>query len=581
MAQRRRTPTRNFPRIILVAGVLFAGCLVTYGFVQAAGWLQPNSTNSQKPSREGMVPVPKSLVHLRAFDVVHREDVYDLALGDDSYFWLPKTQVQDHPEWITRFDQIIGRVMARDKRAEFVFSEKDFLPEGSRSGISGGIPSGKQGFFLDAEKVPGLRFLKAGDRFDLLATEPTPRQDATPEYGLLMGGIKARAGKPIPLNGVQILVQDAELIALTTDRSMTTQGGLQLAATDSRGRSLAKANDERVAIAIDPAESVPLTQALGNGSIIHMVTRSGQDSAVEDTQDMLQGRIAIPAAAVSIDAFQAIRASDLAEPNTGDLRQYYFKPNDLQEGWISRPEDLIGRVVARAIEPGYIFSESDFLMPGSVVKSIKAYEAISAQDLVLGGEPHWVGRVAATDLSPGDRISESDLLPKGTKPGIASAIPANRLAFTIDISDVRGTSKLTRGNRCDLLASTALDLSTTLRGIEVSPSLINELESRSVNRVLASDAIVIEKLDQQVVLAADAAGVSLVAKELASKTPIFCVVRTDSEKHVETTGSRGQRTDDLQSQDGLTSDPDPFEEIAITETLIGGKRRVRAYRRTP
>ena len=276
MVNRRRPQTRSIPKSVIVFGVLIAGCALTFGIVRAAGWLDQTAPLAQEPSREGMLPVPKSLVNLNAFDVVQREDVYDRSLGDDSYFWLPKAQVEDHPEWITRVDQVIGRVMARDKRADFVFQAKDFLPEGSRSGIAGGVPAGKQGFFLDAEKVPGLRFLKSGDRFDLLASQPDESKEANSEYGLLMGGIKVRGGKPIPLTGVRILVQNAEMIALATNRSMTTQGGLELTDTDSRGRSTNNTKDERVCIAIDPAEAVPLTGALGEELEIHMVTRSGQ-----------------------------------------------------------------------------------------------------------------------------------------------------------------------------------------------------------------------------------------------------------------------------------------------------------------
>ena len=210
MATRRRTKSssRTPAKIAAAVAILFGGGLLTYGFVRAAGWLNPATAPlAQAPSREGRVPVPKSLTSLNAFDKVQRENVYNLALGDDSYFWLPQQQVEAHPEWITSVDQIVGRVLARDKRADFVFSEKDFLPEGSRTGIAGGIPRGKQGFFLEAEQIPGLRFLKNGDRFDLLASLPEESENGSPEYGLLMGGIKARGGKPIPVNGVRSLVQ--------------------------------------------------------------------------------------------------------------------------------------------------------------------------------------------------------------------------------------------------------------------------------------------------------------------------------------------------------------------------------------
>ncbi|QDS89108.1 hypothetical protein EC9_33050 [Rosistilla ulvae] len=575
MATRNRPPASTFPKSAIVIAVLIAGCSLTYGIVRAAGWLDRAAPLAQKPSREGMVPVPKALVDLRAFDVVRREDVYDLSRGEESYFWLPKEQVESHPEWFRRVDQIIGRVMARDKRADFVFSEKDFLPEGSRSGIVGGIASGKQGFFLSAEKIPGLRFLKSGDRFDLLASLPKKSEPPSSEYGLLMGGIKARGGKPIPLNGVRILAQNAEMIALTTRRIMTTQGGLQLDATDTRGRTVNNAKDEQVAIAIDPAEAVPLTQALGDDLEIHMVTRSGQEAPLANDINRLEGRIPMPATAVAVEAFQPIRASDLAEPTTGELRQYYFEPADIQDGWIARPEDLIGRVLRRGVEPGYIFSEQDFLPPGSLIKEIEAYQQIAVDDLVDGSRSNWVGRVASRRLTAGTSLSDADLFPVGTPPGLTAAIPADRMALTVDLSDVQGVEELSRGDRCDLLASANVDLQQTLQGVELSPALLGELQSRAVNRVLATDAIVVQRRDQHVVLATRPDEVSAVARALAQKQTVFCVARS----HPSELASLTPAIDATATSDGLESDPDPLSGIAITESIVGGNRVVRGYRR--
>ncbi|MGB7342880.1 MAG: hypothetical protein WBD20_01590 [Pirellulaceae bacterium] len=627
MAIRKRQPRRSTPGYLIVAGIVGAAIALTYGVVRAAGWLSPAAplANSQ-PSREGKVAMPKSLVNLNAFDVVQREDVYDLARGDDSYFWLPKSQVDAHPEWIRSADDIIGRVMARDKRSDFVFSAKDFLPEGSRSGIAGGVPAGKQGFFLDAEQIPGLRFLKSGDRFDLLASAPEDSKDASSEYGLLMGGIKARGGKPIPLSGVRILVQNAEMIALTTSGKMTTQGGLELATTDSRGRVTSNEKDERVAIAIDPAEAVPLTRALGSKTDIHMVTRSGQESDEVADANILQGRIALPATAVAVDAFAPIKASDLAEPATGQLRQYFFQPDEVQAGWITQPEMLIGRVVRRQIEPGYIFSESDFLPPGSLIKDVTAYQRLSASDLVDGarstllgrvvardlpaglmlvepsllsagsltkdveayellkpdalvdgGNSAWLGRVARCDLLAGTKLSEQKLLPPGSLPGFTAAIPGDRMGLTVDTKKISGAAELTRGDHCDLLASTAFDAKSALPGVQISPGLQSALQSQAINQVLATDAIVLQKSDDQVVLAVRPDEVTALAKAITVGTPVFCVARTT----ITAPAMAPTSVSAAKIPVGLVSDPNPMQQISISESLIGGNRKATAYRRTP
>ena len=145
------------------------------------------------------------------------------------------------------------------------------------------------------------------------------------------------------------------MIALTTNRSMTTQGGLELSNTDSRGREITNRKDERVVIAIDPAEAVPLTQALGSKLAIHMVTRSGQSIDQHDDSDLLEGMIAFPATSKPIKAFSMLSAADLAEPLSGALRQYYFDPQQVRDGWIPRAEQLVGRVVNEISSRGTSF----------------------------------------------------------------------------------------------------------------------------------------------------------------------------------------------------------------------------------
>ncbi|GIT30959.1 MAG: hypothetical protein Ct9H300mP1_30050 [Planctomycetaceae bacterium] len=68
-----------------------------------------------------------------------------------------------------------------------------------------------------------------GDTFDLLAGLPEEaQQQPEAEYGLLAGGVKVRGGKPIPVSGVRLLVQDAQMVAVTRGRDMTTQGVMDL-----------------------------------------------------------------------------------------------------------------------------------------------------------------------------------------------------------------------------------------------------------------------------------------------------------------------------------------------------------------
>jgi len=524
MAPRRRTQRTN-PLINLgIAIAVLAGIGVAgYAVGNYLGFFETREVVVEQ-SREGLVAIPKSLSAMSAFEKVNREDVYDRTLGEDSYFWLPKDQVDAHPEWITRVEQVIGRVMARDKRVDFVFSENDFLPEGSRVGLSGGVPDGKQGFFLDAEQIPGLRLLKIGDRFDLMASLPEESANAQAEYGLLVGGIKARGNKPIPLNGVRLLVQSGTMIALTNGRSMTTQGALEFDAVDSRGRPTTQTRDEQVAIAIDAEEVVPLTQALGDQLKIHAVARSGQKVESVSPVNELAGLIAFPAAAVSIQAYRPITAQDLAEPLTGELRQYYFKPNAVSDDWIGSVGDLLGRVVRRDIDAGYIFTEDD-------------------------------------------------LLPKGAPSGISGGIPAGRMAMTIATETVAGLAELSRGNRCDVMSSARFDLQSELGSqINIGGRVLASLGDKAINTLVAVNALVVDRQDDRVTLAVMPSEIAGLTKSLALKTPMFSIAKPGGGPFV------GDAIASPPTE--LTSDANPFAGIAITEMIIGGDRRASAFRKS-
>ena len=122
-----------------------------------------------------------------------------------------------------------------------------------------------------------------------------------------------------------------------------------------------------------------LAAALGQGLDIHLVTRSGRasDGPAEDdmngTEDPLAGLIAFPGTTSRIDAFQKVEASHFADSSTGELRQYFFKPGDVQEDWILRPEQAIGRFLRRTTEPGSLLKESDFLPRGVLIQDIQAF----------------------------------------------------------------------------------------------------------------------------------------------------------------------------------------------------------------
>ena len=613
--------------MLTIGGILLGCGLLTFAGLSYFGYLN-NQQTAQQPSREGMVKVPKTQRVMTALSKVRREDVHNRELGDDSYFWFDKERVEQHPEWILNPSDIINRVMARDKEADLVFTEKDFLPKGSRTGLSAGIPDNKQGFFVDATKIPGLELLKMGDTFDLLASLPEEAQEQPEaEYGLLAGGIKVRGGKPIPLSGVRLLAQGAEMVAITRGRDTTTQGVMNLPEQDARTRR--RDETTQITIAIDPKEVVPLTQALAAERDIHCVAGSGQNAEQAINRQIdLTGLIAFPGTARSMTAYTRITADDLADADTGEPRVYYFEQGQSRDEWLSSVNDLIGRVVAHDTTNGFIFTENDLLPPSAVVQEVKAFTRIKPGDLadplsaasligrvvshdVAAGETlaenqllsanssintinaysrilptdladpvsaeELIGRVAADDIAQGTVVRESSLLPKDAAPGISGGTPAGRMAISVSKESVTGIMGLGRGEHFDLVASIPFKPGESFvvlgADIQISSGVISqsELKNRARNTVLAENAIVVDSDESTATIAVRPNEVAVITKAITLDTSIFALARSGR------TSSNDAMIDDSNNATRLKSDPDPLGTLTLVEEIVGGEHQIRVF----
>jgi Flp pilus assembly protein CpaB len=68
-----------------------------------------------------------------------------------------------------------------------------------------------------------------------------------------------------------------------------------------------------------------------------------------------------------------------------------------------------------------------------------------------------IGRVLAHDKNPGYVFTEADFLPKGTREGVVAGIPAGKRAVRISADKVEGLYGLHSGDRFDLLATMPVD----------------------------------------------------------------------------------------------------------------------------
>jgi len=67
-------------------------------------------------------------------------------------------------------NDIIGRVVKKDKRAGLGFRDETFFPLGTPEGIAGATPPGMRTITLDVTKLTGVHSLNAGDHIDLMAS---------------------------------------------------------------------------------------------------------------------------------------------------------------------------------------------------------------------------------------------------------------------------------------------------------------------------------------------------------------------------------------------------------------------------
>ncbi|MCA8979879.1 MAG: hypothetical protein H6831_10495 [Planctomycetes bacterium] len=113
------------------------------------------------------VPVLITARDLEPGQAVMRADVWDPTVQNFKVVWMPRDSVK--PEWILRWGEIEGRVMAHAKLKDKAFKESDFLPEGTRPGVASLVPPGMRMVTIPHGRIHGLETLNYQDRFDLVA----------------------------------------------------------------------------------------------------------------------------------------------------------------------------------------------------------------------------------------------------------------------------------------------------------------------------------------------------------------------------------------------------------------------------
>jgi len=404
--------------------------------------------------------------------------------------WLRQDQAS--PAMLRDLAQIVGRVVRRDKRTGYVFTDQDLLPKGTRPGMSAGIPPGKRSLTLNIKDISGMELLRQGDMFDLIAMLPSLKDpESNIEQAALLGGVKppdTRSGQLARQTGVKPLVIGGTMVAITQGASQSTKGASELVV--SPGGARRKSNSNIVAtLAIDPVEVSPLTEALGLEVKIFCVARSGQpvDSADEPKQVSLEGLVPVVTLSRPVDAFAPVHQDDLADEVTGRLNLYYFPKEKIQNHWLTSFEDLNGRVLAR-------------------------------------------------NLSRGAVVTEADLMPAGTLPGIASAAPPGMSVLTIPSERLTGLEELKSGNWFSVFQALSekqrpafplTDWATLQGGVASPEDATLQRELRQGVRMVVEDVMLLktgEGKQTDIVVALAGEDVTSLTQAINLKEPLFVAV---------------------------------------------------------
>jgi len=264
--------TLFFGVVLLIIGA--AGVLGTlYALGVELPFLSKPAEAIAGPNREGQIPVLVAARPIPANTRVTRDDIFDAKTQSFTVQWLRPQDIR--PEMIRDFNLILGRVTKTDKRAGYVFTEKEFHPIGTTPGITAAIPPGKRSFVFEAEKVRGIQSLRPGDHFDVVASQSFDPKNANRtgvigQFGTPTASLVKKANvRPVVQNGVV-------LTAVQTRQVPYSSSGLTTG-TQYKTRPV-----QEITIAIDPDEVGILSEAMAVEALLTCVARSGQPMAAPE-----------------------------------------------------------------------------------------------------------------------------------------------------------------------------------------------------------------------------------------------------------------------------------------------------------
>jgi len=234
------------------------------------------------PAAEGTVRVLVPGRTIPAYAKLTRDDLWDSARGNFAYMDIDESLIESAGVLVSSGD-LIGRVLRRDKKPGYVFTERDFLPVGTRPGFSAGIPPGKRALRVEVDRVAGIVGLMPGDRFDIVSAMEVegPGSTTSPSFvGLYKDQMTARSQRSTQRAArVRALVQNGVVVSPLESRAVPITSS-----SITRGPTTKTIPVQEMIIALDPDEVAPFMEAIAIGADLQCLARSGHP---EDPRDSI------------------------------------------------------------------------------------------------------------------------------------------------------------------------------------------------------------------------------------------------------------------------------------------------------
>lgn len=324
---------------------------------------------------------------------------------------IPIGRVRELGGAMMSVNDIIGRVVSKEKNPGLAFTESSFLPKGTRPGLAGATPPGMQSMTLESSSIAGLHGLKLGDKVDLIASVPHDMLGEFDPSHKPRSGVqfvtRSKASDPPQAVVERTIAQSAILLTPVRIRQKpSTTSSL------TEGQRVQNIPVEEVVLALTPSDIPHVKKALHKGLSVMAVAQSGQAAkgGSDDSEAPAEQKLAVafPLVKRTIPAFQRITEQDFIDPVTRRPEFAYYDPDTATRSKLVPYDFLLGRVANRDIEAGTV-------------------------------------------------ISESELAEQGAKGGIGSVIPPDRQAVVISASQILGSEYLSVGDHLDLLGSFKLE----------------------------------------------------------------------------------------------------------------------------